>query len=293
MESLYFSIIIPTFNRADFIRNSIESVLNQNFKSFEILVIDDGSTDDTKNVVKSFLKADSRVSYYYQKNSERAVARNNGANKSKGKFLIFLDSDDYFSSLDHLRNLYDYISNTNFTEGLYFTGAKIKLGERELLTREYNIDKLKGIDFFVNESIIPARVCLSRSIFNELQFDEDCIVVEDTVLWTAIKDKYPIYYIPIYSVTYLLHDDNSVNIKKSNAYLKRLKGLKKLFYHYDVGKRIPLRTKQYQLNRCYFGIAEFYFLNNKFSYSKFWILVSIFRYPHIELKHKLKMLILR
>jgi glycosyltransferase involved in cell wall biosynthesis len=292
MNNLFFSIIIPTYNRSQFLKSAIDSVLFQNFSNFEIIIIDDGSIDDTKIVVDEYKNVDYRVSYFFQNNSERAISRNNGASKAKGKFLIFLDSDDFFSNPDHLCKLYDFIKNNNFKEGLYFTGAKIKSGDKFTLTRDYPDEELNKIDFFINESIIPARVCLSKSIFNFMKFDDECIVVEDTVLWTLVKEKYSVFYVPIFSVTYLLHDDNSVNIKISNAYLKRLKGLRKLFHYYKIGKKIPYKTKQTQLNRCYLGVAEFYLNKDKLVFSKLWIIASIFRFPNIEIKHKLKMLIL-
>lgn len=292
MNKLFFSIIIPTYNRSKFLKTTIQSVLMQTFNGFEIIVIDDGSTDDTASVVNNFKNFDSRVSYFFQQNSERAIARNNGVLRANGQFLIFLDSDDSFSESDHLSRIYEFIRDENFKEALFFTGARIKCGDKEFLSKDYNKDEINQIDFFINESVIPARVCLSKSIFENFKFDDDCIVVEDTVLWTAISDIYKVFYIPIYSVTYLLHDDNSVNIKKSNAYKKRLIGLKKLFNKYDVGSKISFKTKQNQLNRCYLGISEFYFNNHNLFLSKLWILISIFRYPHIGLKHKLKMLLL-
>ena len=94
MEKPFFSIIIPVYNREVLIRKSIQSALNQDFIDFEIIVIDDGSTDGTALAVKQF--SDSRVKYFYQTNQERSAARNNGVLKSKGKFICFLDSDDYY-----------------------------------------------------------------------------------------------------------------------------------------------------------------------------------------------------
>lgn len=86
------SVIIPTYNRAHFIAEAIQSVLDQTFTDFEIIVVDDGSTDNTKDVVDSF--KDSRIKYIYQANQWVAAARNNGINASSGEYITFLDSDD-------------------------------------------------------------------------------------------------------------------------------------------------------------------------------------------------------
>ena len=88
----FISIIIPTFNRAIIIESTIKSVLNQNFKDWELIIVDDGSTDNTKQVIGTF--EDPRIKYIYQENAERGAARNNGVKQSKGDYVFFLDSDD-------------------------------------------------------------------------------------------------------------------------------------------------------------------------------------------------------
>jgi glycosyltransferase involved in cell wall biosynthesis len=286
---IFFSIIIPTYNRANFLVETIESVISQDFKEIEVIVVDDGSTDNTNQIVNEIKKNDSRIKYIYQKNSERAIARNVGASHANGNFLIFLDSDDYFSSSSHLNDIFIFLKNNNFKCALYFTGATLKNNSNKITTKYYDLDELKNFDFFVNESIIPARVCLSKQILCEFQFDNDCIIVEDTVLWTSIMVKYPVIYIPIFSVVYTIHDGNSVNVYKSNAYYKRLKGLKKLFYIYSVGIKISEKTKSIHINRCYLGIYDYYFSQNKKNKSLFWLLLSIIKFPSIELKHKIKL----
>lgn len=90
------SIIIPTFNRAHTLPKAIESVLNQSANNWELIIIDDGSTDNTKEVLGDFVK-DDKIKYYFQNNAGVSAARNRGVELSKGDYLIFLDSDDQFS----------------------------------------------------------------------------------------------------------------------------------------------------------------------------------------------------
>ena len=87
------SVIIPTYNSARFLAESIQSVLHQTFTDFELLVIDDGSTDDTRQVVAQF-EGDLRASYFHQENRGGAAARNTGIKHSSGRFVAFLDADD-------------------------------------------------------------------------------------------------------------------------------------------------------------------------------------------------------
>ena len=109
MKNPFFSVIIPTYNRSDFLPKAISSVLRQSFSSFELIIVDDGSTDNSSEVVKEFSERDSRVRYIYQANSERGAARNKGITSSCGKWISFLDSDDEYMS-HHLQSLFEYVS---------------------------------------------------------------------------------------------------------------------------------------------------------------------------------------
>lgn len=84
------SVIIPTFNRAHFLPTAIESVLNQTYPNIQVIVIDDGSTDDTRQIVAEF----ENVEYYYQENKRQGAARNLGLSKTRGDYIASLDSDD-------------------------------------------------------------------------------------------------------------------------------------------------------------------------------------------------------
>src|SRR5437763_11554370 len=89
---IFFSIIIPTYNRASMIEKTIQSALNQSYSDYEIIIVDDGSTDNTEQVVLSI--KDARIFYFKKENAERAAARNYGAHRAKGDYITFLDSDD-------------------------------------------------------------------------------------------------------------------------------------------------------------------------------------------------------
>ena len=87
------SVIIPTYNRADLLTMTVDSVLAQTYKNYEIIIVDDGSTDHTKEIIKPYLSK-SNIRYIYQENRKQAAARNNGIRNSAGEFISFLDSDD-------------------------------------------------------------------------------------------------------------------------------------------------------------------------------------------------------
>ncbi len=88
------SIVIPSYNRAEYIAATIDSVIKQTFTDWELIFIDDGSTDNTEELVKRYVEADSRIKYFKQKNSERAVARSYGMSLAQGEYICLVDSDD-------------------------------------------------------------------------------------------------------------------------------------------------------------------------------------------------------
>lgn len=149
----FFSIIIPSYNRASIVERAINSVLAQSYLDFEILVVDDGSTDSTQTVVSSI--SDSRIRYVFQENKGVCAARNHGASLAKGEYLVFLDSDDYVTEdwlhyfqkeietsknvdlvfcdmevihlykniIKTVQALYPYQENTYTEDGLYLAGT--------------------------------------------------------------------------------------------------------------------------------------------------------------------------
>ncbi|HEY5588734.1 MAG TPA: glycosyltransferase family 2 protein, partial [Candidatus Paceibacterota bacterium] len=95
MNTPKISVIIPTYNRANLIRNTIMGVINQTFTDWELLVVDDGSTDNTKEIVDELIKNDNRIKYFYQEASGGPSSpRNLGIEKATGEYVAFLDSDD-------------------------------------------------------------------------------------------------------------------------------------------------------------------------------------------------------
>jgi glycosyltransferase involved in cell wall biosynthesis len=92
--SPFYSVVIPLFNRANTITAVIQSVLKQSCQDFEIILVDDGSTDNPKPVIDKI--ADPRIKYFYQENAGGSKARNTGMQAAKGHYIAFLDSDDFF-----------------------------------------------------------------------------------------------------------------------------------------------------------------------------------------------------
>src|SRR5690606_9562343 len=112
---------LPTYNRAHMLNTTIQSVIGQTLDNWELIVIDDGSIDNTEEMVKGI--EDNRIRYIYQENAERCAARNNGIENAKGEFICFIDSDDQYTPF-HLEKLNEVILKNNKSKALYVTNVK-------------------------------------------------------------------------------------------------------------------------------------------------------------------------
>ena len=90
------SVIVPMYNAEIYLRQNLDSILNQTLKDIELICVDDGSTDSTLKILKEYQEKDSRIIIIQQKNQKAGIARNNGLKVAKGKYIIFLDADDFF-----------------------------------------------------------------------------------------------------------------------------------------------------------------------------------------------------
>ncbi len=105
IENPKVSVVIATYNRANYIRETLESICRQGFRDYELIVVDDGSTDGTRKVLEPY---DSQIRYIYQDNAGPSAARNTGVRHAKAPWLAFQDSDD-LTEADHLETLYSYV----------------------------------------------------------------------------------------------------------------------------------------------------------------------------------------
>lgn len=152
-----FSIIIPTFNRASSLQRAIKSVQAQTTENWELIIVDDGSVDETKTEIQKFLK-DPRIKYFFQSNQGVSVARNNGVKNASGEYIIFLDSDDtiFPNLLNSLLTVgykeYDLIC----WEVLKVIDGKESLWKPEKLSKIYNGLKV---------SFLSGSICYRKCLF--------------------------------------------------------------------------------------------------------------------------------
>ena len=155
------SIILPTFNRANYLKRSIDSVVAQTYVNWELIIIDDGSSDNTKKILEPFLMRFANIIYKYHSNRGTALSMNSGIEKSTGEFITFIGSDDeYFS--DHLKLRVDFL-NSHKNIDLIHSTAKI-IGDEYVKDKN---DLTKKIH--LNDCILGGTLFGRRYVFERLR----------------------------------------------------------------------------------------------------------------------------
>ncbi len=177
------SIILPTYNRAKHLPKAIESVINQTFEDWELIIIDDGSKDDTFAVVDPYLDS-LKIRYIKHKNRQAGYARNAGIQASYGQYITFIDSDDiYFPN--HLQTRIDYMKSHPELDLIY--------GGYQTDTEE----EIWVVDYFNQERLVNLKECVmtntffgKREVFFELQGFNNFAYGEDTDFWLRAEQTF-------------------------------------------------------------------------------------------------------
>lgn len=262
-----FSVIIPTYNRAERLRITLESLSKQIFKNFEVLVCDDGSTDQTKDIVSSF-KDKLDLTYIWEENwGGPARPRNNGIKVAKGEWICFLDSDDWWYP-EKLEKCLPYLDHNDLIYHdleIHDTNHKIigKLESRDLSKDAFN-DLLLNGNFISNSSVIVRKRILIE--LGGITENRSFIAIEDFDLWLKIAYKgYKFFWLSCTLGGYLMHNENLTSnhlivIEKErtllNSYENTLdrKTFKKIWtrYSYSWGRRILLSNSKIGESKVFF-----------------------------------------
>jgi len=270
------SVIIPTYNSSNYILESINSVLSQTYTNFEIIVVDDGSTDNTKKLLAKYIK-NKKITYFYQKNKGQAAARNFAIEKSSGELIAFLDSDDLWTK-DKLEKQLELFKDE--TVGLVYGGVE---WFNELGNIKQNKPTLKGKIFnklIIHNPITTSSVIIRKKAFEFFNETKEFHGVEDYDVWLKISKNWVVNYVSDIVCKYRIHSlstsvnlekryNNELNVKKqffskfsvkfvnrslwdtnyNTAYsLNKLKNYKESFkYLKNAFKNLPFEVKNYKL----------------------------------------------
>ena len=212
MQEVKVSVIMPAYNSEVYIRESIDSVLAQSFTDFELIVVDDGSTDTTAAIVESY--TDSRIRLIRQPNRGVSEARNTGIEAARGQYITFLDSDDLYYP-DFLKTLYHLIrsnqaemSFSNYSESFHVEDMKKT--------------DLRKIRYFIKDKLLGTRVFASDSPVDVLSTNIDCVMISKKLI-----DRYHIRFLP----NVRMFEDGNFLFKAFIA-AKKIYGTYRCFAHY-------------------------------------------------------------
>ena len=272
------SIIIPTYQRCSRLKIALESVLSQTYNNYEVLIIDDGSIDGTKEIVDSF--KDSRIFYKWQSNSGGpANPRNEGIKIARGEWIAFLDSDDWWTN-DKLEVCF---AKTNQNVDFIYHQMKIRSKKPKLFSR--NKTKIKPLtkpvlkDLLIGGNVISnSSVVVRKNLLDKIGYideREDLVAAEDYHTWLRIAElTNKFLYIPQSLGYYFEHDNNLSKKDMSMPFRNAVSEFKKLLTNQE--------NLKLEANIKYIS-CKFYFLNNDHNKSKK-DLMYVLKNGHISLK---------
>lgn len=239
MKKILFSIVLPVYNAEKYVANAINSVINQDYKNWELIIVDDGSNDNSYKVIKEFLN-DNRINYIYEKNSGVSAARNNALKHANGDYVLFIDSDDYFSMniLDDMSKLLskknvDVVKFGYFTErGMIrkkykFSSTINQILEDESLKLEVKNNIFSSYDFnCVWNSVIKSNIAKS------IQFDKKIINAEDLLYFYKVLKTSKSIFITNEPYYHYIYNFDSVSHTKDIR--KIIKKFNDLIYVYSI-----------------------------------------------------------
>ena len=204
------SVVIPTYNRAALVKRAVQSVLAQTYRDVELIVVDDGSTDNTAEVIAEL--DDPRIRYVYQKNSGACVARNNGIEHACGDYIAFHDSDDIWHA-DKLEKQMSVLQKKN-ADVVFCRMNKMRNGKKVGTISDFFKEG------FLDRNVLPMAIGTQtligkREVFKTNRFDSEMPRFQEFEMLVRIQKNHSIYCMDESLVDYILQDDSiSMNPKK-------------------------------------------------------------------------------
>ncbi|MCD0471084.1 glycosyltransferase family 2 protein [Flavobacterium sp. JAS] len=234
------SIIIPSYNRAEYLNDALQSVLDQTHTNWECIIVDDGSSDNTKELVEKWIVKDGRFKYVYKKNGGASSARNAGLHLAKGEFIQFLDSDDFMSKFKIEKQLTYFNEMIDIVICDFFpfdqqTGSFLSSRYRNPFPDVSNYIRDIIINWEIDLSIPCHCVLFKSKLLHQnrfIDFDESLVNHEDWVFWVQLfYYSSGIYNLQESLVSYRIHNKSlcADNEKMKEYFLQANKNIQSFF----------------------------------------------------------------
>lgn len=225
------TVIIPSYNRADKLLVAVNSVLAQTWKDLEVIVVDDGSSDNTKEILSTI--NDQRLRYVYQDNAGACAARNRGITLAQGEYIAFHDSDDVWHT-DKLQKQMEVFKNNDVD--LVFCKLRKIFSDDKCILSPSRVDAGRLVPVKTLIGIGTQTVVAKRKVFEEFQFDTSFPRLQEFELLYRIIQKYSLYCLNEGLVDYYISDD-SISADPTKMYRACALILEK---HPEIAERYPL-----------------------------------------------------
>ncbi len=214
------SVIIPTYNRAAVLQRAIESVINQTYKDWEMIIVDDGGNDNTKDLVSEYQSKYSNIYYFKSPNMGASVARNIGIGLSKGEYIAFLDSDDFWTP-GRLYSVYKKILEDNNPNKLYITDFRSQNNENTLFKTKY-LESENFTQILLSHNFLGGTINIvapKKILLGIKGFDIKLTSCQDHDLYIRLAEICDINYIPGEFAVFCLDSTNRISGKNNNKLL--------------------------------------------------------------------------
>ena len=212
METKLVSIIMPAYNGEIFIKEAVESVVAQTYSNWELIVVDDGSTDNTASIIKAY--EDPRIRYVYQENRGQAAALNRGLDLARGDYITTLDTDDWFTN-NSIADRVQFLNQEHEIGVVYGDGIYCDVDGKPLMS--FSENRVGDVVGDVYDVIISApffgtggNVMVRRDVFENyhIRYDESLVWCQDYDIYIRIAEKVAFGVIGTAIIWYRLHEAN-------------------------------------------------------------------------------------
>ena len=260
-ENIKVSIITASYNYAEYISEAIESVINQTYPNWELIIVDDGSKDNSVEIIKSYCDKDNRIKLVQHKNGKNKGLKQTlllGLKKASADWIAFLEADDYYApnnleekisiinqrkDIFFIFNNYEIIGNKTFLDSPYYN-----ISQKMLNTRNGNYS-YKDVCCKYNPVATFSMVLLHKSVLKSIDFNTSIHPWLDYYLWLQVAKKHQFYY---------LNKKLTFWRKHQNSYINTLKTKNFLLWKLKLCILCPYYLK-YMIKRTLFVISEFYY----------------------------------
>lgn len=233
----YVSVVVPVYNTADYLDRCLQSIINQTYKDFEVILIDDGSTDGSDIICKKYLGQDKRIKYCRIQNSGVSVARNTGIQNASGEFLLFVDSDDYIDrhfleELVKCQRLYE--CDIVKYSATISSDMNASMNQAQNHTHIYTSKEALEEYFYGDETKIKVQIwsgLYKRSLFLNLKFPEGKVYEDSYITPRLLASSSKIVYLDYPGYIYYLREGSIMHSGLSTEKISAYDLYKYLYYH--------------------------------------------------------------